>query len=216
MKAKLDWRNPYAETLRQYAEKKGSELAEECGVPGVTAVLGGALAYDAALRGNYDIDMRLLVPGTWSSPETQQQIDKVMEWLVSRAKAEEAIPSQPRFIDEGGTNYIQHVKWIVKIPCIDGNPDVELSWNVQAERSYRGLGGVAARLPQTVLDAYVDRKWSASRQGKEAYDLLKKEWRTFLIKLVDVGVDKGTGKLSESEFNELLREAKGFVPFFLV
>lgn len=211
-----DWRNPYAETLRQYAEKKGSEFAGACGVPGVTAVLGGALAYDAALRGNYDIDMRLLVPGAWSSPETQQQIDKVMEWLVSRAKAEDVSPAEPRFIGEGGSNYIQHVKWIVKIPCIDGNPDVELSWNVQAKQSYRGLAGVAARLPQTVLDAYVERKWFASRQGKDEYDLLKKEWRTFLIKLVDVGVGKGTGILSESEFNELLRKAKGFVPFFLV
>ena len=125
-------RNPNTPALRKYVTEQGNALETSCGVPHARYVLGGALGYDAALVGNYDIDLRLLIPDAGKSvEEVRRQIDAVKDLLAERAKDDPSFKA--KFIDEGGTNYIWHTKQIVKVPGIPGDPDVELTWNIQAE-----------------------------------------------------------------------------------
>ena len=71
-------RNPLTPLLREYASAQGDALVHACGIAGARHVLGGALGYDAALVGNYDIDLRLLVPDEGKSvEEVRREIDSV-------------------------------------------------------------------------------------------------------------------------------------------
>ena len=179
-------RNPHTEELRRIAANRGEELCAASGIPGARYILGGALGYDAALAGNYDIDLRLLIPDAGKSvEEVRRQIDAVKDLLANRAKDDPTFKS--RFIDEGGTNYIWHTKQVVKGLGIPGNPEVELTWNIQAESTYRGIAEMAARLPRDVIDRYVVAKWNAQQAGKEAYKALKEEWKSLVNLLIDNG-----------------------------
>lgn len=193
------YRNPETPVLRQYASEQGDTLVASCGIPNARYVLGGALGYDAALVGNYDIDLRLLVPDAGKSvEEVRREIDSVKDLLAARAKGDPTFKT--KFIDEGGTNYIWHTKQIVKVPGIPGNPDVELTWNIQAESTYRSIAEMAARLPKDVIDRYVVAKWNAQQAGKEAYKALKGEWKT----MINLLIDKGARAMDDKSLRELL------------
>lgn len=203
-------RNPYTDKLRRIAADRGEELCSACGIPEVRYVLGGALGYDAALVGNYDIDLRLLIPDAGKSPEdVRREIDMVKDLLANRAKDDPTFKS--RFIDEGGTNYIWHTKQIVKVPGIPGDPDVELTWNIQAESTYRGIAEMAARLPKDVIDRYVVAKWNAQQAGKEAYKALKEEWKS----MINLLIDRGARDMDEETLRAFLDVNAGRFPLFL-
>ena len=203
-------RNPSTPLLRQYASEQGDALVASCGVSNARYVLGGALGYDAALAGNYDIDLRLLIPDAGKSvEEVRRQIDAVKDLLADRAKGDPTFKT--RFIDEGGTNYIWHTKQIVKVLGIPDNPDVELTWNIQAESTYRGIAEMAARLPKAVIDRYVIAKWNAQQAGKEAYKALKEEWKS----LVNLLIDNGGREKDEESLRAFLSANVDRFPLFL-
>ncbi len=192
-------RNPLTPLLREYASSQGDALVQACGIAGARYVLGGALGYDAALVGNYDIDLRLLVPDAGKSvEEVRREIDSVKDLLAARAKDDPTF--KVKFIDEGGTNYIWHTKQIVKVPGIPGDPDVELTWNIQAESTYKSIAEMAARLPKEVIDRYVVAKWNAQQAGQDAYKALKGEWKA----MINLLIDKGARKMDDKSLRELL------------
>ncbi len=207
-------RNPFIENLVEYARMKGEQLLELCHIQSARFVLGGALGYDAALVGNYDIDLRLLVPDAGKSvEEVRREIDSVKDLLAARAKGDPTF--KVKFIDEGGTNYIWHTKKIVKVPGIPGDPDVELTWNIQATSTYKSIAEVAARLPKEIIDRYVVAKWNAQQAGKDAYKALKGEWKAMINLLIDKGArdmdDKSLHELLDSiagQYSEFLKERK--------
>ena len=206
----LGIRNPLTSLLRQYASERGDSLVASCGVSNARYVLGGALGYDAALAGNYDIDLRLLIPDAGKPvEEVRRQIDAVKDLLAARAKGDPTFKT--KFIDEGGTNYIWHTKQIVKVPGIPDDPDVELTWNIQAESTYRSIAEMAARLPQEVIDRYVIAKWNAQQAGKEAYKALKGEWKA----MINLLIDKGAREMDDTALGALLSTIANQYPKFL-
>lgn len=177
------YRNPNTPLLRQYALKKGAALVDSCGIEGARYVLGGSLGYDAALKGDYDIDLRLLIPDAdKSQEEVKREIVSVKDLLVEQAKGDPSF--NVKFIDEGGTNYIWHTKQIVKVPGIPGDPDIKLTWNIQAESAYRCIAEMAVKLPKYVIDKYVVAKWTAKQKSDEAYRALKRQWMDFIEWLI--------------------------------
>lgn len=206
----MQLRNPLTPLLREYASSQGDALVQACGIAGARYVLGGALGYDAALAGNYDIDLRLLVPDAGKSAEdVRGEIDSVKDLLAARAKGDPTF--KVKFIDEGGRNYIWHTKQIVKVPGIPGDPDVELTWNIQAESTYRSIAEMAARLPKEVIDRYVIAKWNALQAGKDAYKALKGEWKT----MINLLIDKDARKLNDADLAKLLASIANLYPKFL-
>lgn len=206
----MKYRNPGTPLLRQYASEQGDALVQACGIAGVRYILGGALGYDAALVGNYDIDLRLLVPDAGKSvEEVRREIDSVKDLLAARAKGDPTF--KVKFIDEGGTNYIWHTKQIVKVPGIPGDPDVELTWNIQAASTYKSIAEMAARLPKEVIDRYVVAKWNAQQAGKDAYKALKGEWKA----MINLLIDKGARKMDDKSLRELLASFVERYPQFL-
>ena len=204
------YRNPETPLLQQYAAKQGEDLVASCGIHNARYVLGGALGYDAALVGNYDIDLRLLIPDAGKSvEEVRQEIDSVKDLLAAWAKGGPTFKT--KFIDEGGTNYIWHTKQIVKVPGIPGNPDVELTWNIQAGSTYRSIAEIAARLPKDVIDRYVVAKWNAQQAGKETYKALKGEWKAMISLLID----KGARDMDDTALGALLATIANQYPKFL-
>ena len=204
-------RNPFSRTLVCFAHQQGVELEVSCGIPGARHVLGGSLGYDAALRGCYDIDLRLLVPDAGKSlDEVRRQIDAVKDLLVKRAKDDSSFESW--FIDEGTGSYIWHTKKNVRVPGVTGNPDVELSWNIQAESSYHGLAEMAARLPRNVIDRYVVAKWNAKLAGDKAYRNLKGDWKALLSSLIE----NGGREMSDEELKSLLTSKSTDFPIFFL
>lgn len=176
-------RNQDASCLRAYAAQQGRLLVTACekhDISGTHWILGGSLAYNAALKDSYDIDLRLLVP---DGPNVRKEIDHIRDLLAQESKGDPTFKT--RFIDEGGTNYVQHTKRIVRIPGIDA--DIELSWNIQAESSYRSIGEMAARLPHEVIDRFVVTKWNAREEGKDAYKAIKSRWRQMIERLINQG-----------------------------
>lgn len=203
-------RNPDTPLLRQYASKQGDALLLTCGIPNVRYFLGGALAYDAALVGSYDIDLRLLVPDAGKTvEEVRRQIDSVKDLLAERAKGNPTFETW--FIDEGGGSYIWHTKQIVKVPGIPGDPDIELSWNIQAESSYQSLADMAARLPEDVIDRYVVAKWNARQAGDATYRALKADWKSLLSSLIE----RGAKGMDRRALSALLAKMSDSFPAFL-
>lgn len=170
-----EYRNLDTGKLQAYAAEAGAALARDCGIDGARWVLGGSLAYDAALAGCYDIDLRLLLP---DGPDVRDRIDETRDLLVRRAAGDPTF--RTKFIDEGGKNYIWHTKQMVKIPGLSGDPDVELSWNIQSAGAYGGIAETAKLLPQEILDRYVVAKWYGREAGKAAYMAVKESWKSFL------------------------------------
>ena len=204
------YRNPDLLALKQFAHNMADDLLSGIVIPYARYVLGGALGYDAALVGNYDIDLRLLVPDAGKSvEEVRREIDSVKDLLAARAKGDPTF--KVKFIDEGGTNYIWHTKQIVKVPGIPGNPDVELTWNIQAESTYKSIAEMAARLPKEVIDRYVVAKWNAQQSGKDAYKALKGEWKA----MINLLIDKGARDMDDKSLRELLCSIAGLYPEFL-
>ena len=202
--------NPDNRVIKTFAGMKGEMLVQACGIAGARYILGGALGYDAALVGNYDIDLRLLVPDAGKSvEEVRREIDSVKDLLAARAKGDPTFKT--KFIDEGGTNYIWHTKQIVKVPGIPGDPDVELTWNIQAESTYKSIAEMAARLPKEVIDRYVVAKWNAQQAGKDAYKALKGEWKS----MINLLIDKGARAMDDKSLRELLDSITGQYPEFL-
>ena len=201
-------RNPFSRELIRFAHEQGRALEMACGIPGARHVLGGALGYDAALVGCYDIDLRLLVPDTGKDrDEVRRQIDSVKDLLAERAKGDPTFAA--KFIDEGGTNYIWHTRQVVQAPGVPGDPDIKLTWNVQAESSYRSLAAMASRLPKEAIDRYVVAKWNARQAGDAAYRALKGEWKALLSSLIESGgpamPDEALRRLLDSKAAEFPR-----------
>ena len=202
------YRNPETPRLRAFAEEQGAKLVKDCGIAGVEYFVGGSLGYDAVLKGGFDIDLRLLVPGDWDDNVVRRNIDAVQKVLVDQAKANgETIKC--KFIDEGGTNYIQHTKQIVQRDWADG--EIELTWNIQAKNSYKSVAGMSAKLPQIVKDRYVAAKGLAKQESKEVYDALKVHWRDF----IDWLVNHEAKNMDDRELDDLLVKARELFPLFL-
>lgn len=203
-------RNPFSNLLVRFARERGAELSTTCGIAGARYFLGGALGYDAALVGSYDIDLRLLIPDEGKPvDEVHRQIDSVKKLLAERANGDPTFETW--FIDEGGGSYIWHTKQIVKVPDIPGDPDVELTWNIQAESSYQSLADMAARLPKDVIDRYVVAKWNARQAGDAAYRSLKGEWKSLLVTIIE----KGAKDMDDRALNDLLLSIGDSYPMFL-
>ena len=202
------YRNPMTPKLKAFAEEQGAKLVADCGIAGAEYFVGGSLGYDAVLKGGFDIDLRLLVPGDWDDKAARRNIDAVQKVLIDQAKAHgEEI--KYRFIDEGGTNYIQHTKQIVRRDWADG--EIELTWNIQAKGSYKSVAGMSAKLPQIVKDRYVAAKGLAKEESRGAYDALKVHWRDFVGWLVDHGAKDMDGKA----LGDLLLKARDLFPLFV-
>lgn len=209
-KAKSLYINHFSNVLNMYATEQGDNLVASCGITGARYVLGGSLGYDAALEGSYDIDLRLLIPDADKSAEdVRKEIDSVKDLMVERAKGDPTF--KVKFIDEGGTNYIWHTRQIVKVPGIPGNPDVKLTWNIQAESTYRGIAEMAARLPRELIDRYVVAKGKAREESEEAYKETKKQWVDFINWLID----NGGKKMNDQEWEKLLESNSDKLPPFL-
>ena len=203
-------RNLATPSLRKYASSQGDALSRACGIAGARYVIGGALGYDASLVGNYDIDLRLLVPDAGKSvEEVRREIDSVKDLLAVRAKGDPTFKT--KFIDEGGTNYIWHTKQIVKVPGLSGDPDVELTWNIQAESTYNSIAEMAARLPKNVIDRYIIAKWNAQQAGKEAYNAVKGEWKS----MINLLIDKGARDMDDVAIVRVLDSIARQYPIFL-
>ena len=202
------YRNPMTPKLKAFAEEQGAKLVKDCGIAGAEYFIGGSLGYDAVLKGGFDIDLRLLVPGDWDDAAARRNIDAVQKVLIDQAKAN-GEDIKYRFIDEGRTNYIQHTKRIVRRPWAEG--EIELTWNIQAKNSYKSVAGMSAKLPQIVKDRYVAAKGLAKDESKEAYDALKVHWRDFIDWLVDHGAKDMNGKA----LDDLLLKARDLFPLFL-
>ena len=202
------YRNPKTPMLLAFAQEEGERLVKDCGVAGARYFVGGSLGYDAVLKGGFDIDLRLLVPGDWDDGEARRNIDAVQQVLIDQARKDGA-EIKYRFIDEGGTNYIQHTKRIVRRPWAEG--EIELTWNIQAESSYKSVAGMSAKLPQVVKDRYVSAKGLAKEESKEAYDALKVHWRDFVGWLAD----HGGRDMDDKTLASLLLKARDSFPLFL-
>lgn len=177
-----EFRNPYTEKLVAYATEQGEALVKACGVEGARWVLGGSLAYNAALKGGNDIDLRLLVPGEREDgSDAKEAIDKVWSVLVEEAKDDKTF--ETRLIEKDGErpNYIRHTRRIVKLDGVEG--EVELSWNVQSKASYKSLSEVAKKLPREVIDRYVIAKGEAKAKGEKEYRAVKEEFKRYLGKM---------------------------------
>ena len=207
-KVAAKYRNPMTPQLRAFAEEQGSKLVSDCGVAGAEYFIGGSLGYDAVLKGGFDIDLRLLVPGDWNDVAARRNIDLVQKVLVDQAKAN-GKTIKCKFIDEGGTNYIQHTKQIVQRDWADG--EIELTWNIQAKNSYKSVAGLSAKLPQAVRDRYVAAKGLAKQESKEIYDALKVHWRDF----IDWLIGHGAKDLEGDALDKLLGKASELFPLFL-
>ena len=194
--------------MRAFAEEQGANLVKDCGIAGAKYFIGGSLGYDAVLKGGFDIDLRLLVPGDWDDMAARRNIDAVQKLLIDQAHVRGEEISY-RFIDEGGTNYIQHTKQIVRRDWADG--EIELTWNIQAENSYNSVAGMSAKLPQIVKDRYVAAKGLAKGESKELYDALKVHWREFISWLVE----KGARSMDAAQLEELLVVGIKDFPLFL-
>lgn len=203
-----DYRNPKTPELRAFAEEQGAKLVRDCGIAGARYFIGGSLGYDAVLRGGFDIDLRLLVPGDWDDQAARRNIDAVQKLLIDQAQARGEEISY-RFIDEGGTNYIQHTKQIVRRDWADS--EIELTWNIQAENSYNSVAGMSAKLPQIVKDRYVAAKGLAKDESKELYDALKVHWREFIGWLVK----EGARDMDAQKLEALLASGAEKFPLFL-
>lgn len=208
-KVAADSRNPMTQKLKAFADEQGKRLVTDCGIPGAEYFIGGSLGYDAVLKGGFDIDLRLLIPDEGKDVRTvQAEIDAAQKLLIDEAQAK-GEDIRYRFIDEGGTNYIQHTKRIVHQPWADG--EIELTWNIQSKSSYKSVAGLSAKMPQIVRDRYVAAKGLAKKESKETYDALKVHWRDFISWLVNHGaMDMDRGAL-----DDLLMKARDSFPLFL-
>ena len=202
------YRNPMTPKLKAFAEEQGAKLVKDCGIAGAEYFIGGSLGYDAVLKGGFDIDLRLLVPGDWDDAAARRNIDAVQKVLIDQAKAN-GEDIKYRFIDEGRTNYIQHTKRIVRRPWAEG--EIELTWNIQAKNSYKSVAGMSAKLPQIVKDRYVAAKGLAKDESKEAYDALKVHWRDF----IDYLLSKGARDMDGAKLENLLQETGNAFPLFV-
>lgn len=208
-KVAAGYRNPKTSELKAYAEEQGAKLVADCGIPGAEYFIGGSLGYDAVLKGGFDIDLRLLVPDEGKSVDkVHREIDSAQKVLINQAESKGEF-IKCKFIDEGGTNYIQHTKQLVRQPWAEG--EIELTWNVQSKSSYKSVAGMSAKLPQIVKDRYVAAKGLAKDESKEAYDALKVHWRDFIDWLVDHGAKDMDGKALDG----LLLKARVSFPLFL-
>ncbi len=208
-KVAAGYRNPMTSTLRAFAEAQGAKLVKDCGIPGAEYFIGGSLGYDAVLKGGFDIDLRLLIPDEGKTiDKVHKEINSVQKVLIDQAEAKGEF-IKCKFIDEGGTNYIQHTKQIVHQPWAGG--EIELTWNIQSKSSYKSVAGLSAKMPQIVRDRYVAAKGLAKDESKEAYDALKVHWRDFIDWLVDHGAKDMDGKA----LDDLLLKARDTFPLFL-
>ena len=208
-----DYLNPHMLKLQEYANRHCDELSRQYKKYNVEVLLGGALAYNASLRGSYDIDLRILVddwPNRKRNPclvarlmarmlshigcrNVRRRIDRIRDSIVLSNRRDKTFCASLK--TENGTNYIWHFKKIVK--SIKGIPEdiaVELSVNVQSRKGYGGIAKVAQRLAQghqDIVNRYIGAKWNARLQGEAAYKRLKREWRDFMLDISD-GC-KGTG-----------------------
>ena len=70
---------------------------------------------------------------------------------------------------------------------------------------------MAARLPKEVIDRYVVAKWNAQQTGKEAYKLLKNDWKS----MINLLIDKGARAMDDKSLRELLDSIAERYPEFL-
>lgn len=208
-KVAAGYRNPKTSELKAYAEVQGAKLVADCGIPGAEYFIGGSLGYDAVLKGGFDIDLRLLVPDEGKSVDkVHREIDSVQKVLINQAESKGEF-IKCKFIDEGGTNYIQHTKQLVRQPWAEG--EIELTWNIQSKSSYKSVAGFSAKLPQAVCDRYVAAKGLAKQEPKEIYDALKVHWRDF----IDYLLSKGARDMDGAKLENLLQETGNAFPLFV-
>lgn len=195
-------RNAYVTILRAYAESCGKRLSK--GLVGATYAVGGSIGYDALLKGCYDVDLRILLPENAGADE----IDSVVLRLILKEGFQ-----NPRFIDEGGTNYIWHVGKQVRVPALAarGGLDVELTVNVQSCRGYGGIAATSALMPRIVIDRYVVAKALSKKEGAACYTAVKEYWKVFIRWAQARGVDR----MKPGAIAKLLDKNADLFPLFL-
>lgn len=194
------YRNPYLDVLIDYAKCAGAELQRILDATDAEIVIGGSLGYGAAIRGSYDIDLRILFP---SAPDAMSRMKKASATLRGKA----GFGNEDTFGEERNIFYQD------KCVKIDGLPDdavVSLEVNIQLKSGYFGMAGLASQLPEIVIDRLVAAKGQSKQAGSDEYKRVKKHWQEFLIWLDANGFRKATQK----EREELLTKAEPLYPLF--
>lgn len=202
-KAAAEVLNPLTDEVLAFAEAEGKRLAKLLG-RGVKPVVGGSLGYGALIKDNYDIDLRLLLPTTAS----KAQIDAAAIALLTHEGF-----ANPRFIDEGGGNYIWHVKRKAHIPALKklGDPEVDLTINVQSAERYGGIAATSARMPRKVILRYAVAKARSKTESPECYTAVKEYWKVFIKWAQARGVDR----MKPGAIAKLLDKNADLFPLFL-
>ena len=201
--AALKIRNPFSEALIRFAHEEGRRLTAL--IPNSEYKIGGSLGYNALLHDNYDLDLRLLLLGD----ATNSHIDAATLRLI-----EDGGYANPRFINEGGRNYIWHLRRsISKEDCVRfGCPSIDLTLNIQSASKYAGIADVSAQLPHDVVDRYVVSKELSLKEGRDCYVAVKEYWKCF----VGWVSDHGYHRLGKSEMGVVLKENSALFPLFLM
>ena len=195
--------NPLTDAVLAFAEAEGRRLAKLLG-RGVKPVVGGSLGYGALMKNNFDIDLRLLLPATAS----KAQIDAATIALLTHEGF-----ANPRFIDEGGGNYIWHVKRKAHIPALKklGDPEVDLTINVQSAKGYGGIAATSARMPREVIVRYIVAKAKSKAESPACYTAVKEYWKVFIKWAQARGVDR----MKPGAIAKLLDKNADLFPLFL-
>ena len=194
-------RNRHTGLLRVFAAKLSSEL--EATWREGRCVLGGSLASDTAIEGQYDVDLRLLLRPGRDDPDQMS--------LVSQA-IEPIIPFDRRLENTPDLKLAYHHKTTITVP---GVPEpVVVGLNIQPEAAYFGLAVKSGELPEEVRDRYLVAK-TLGRElgGEETYRAVKDLWTTLIYWLDEQGYFGLTGGAGRAA---VLKEAAHRFPLFFV
>ena len=226
-----DYLNPHMLKLQEYAKQCCEELSCQYKKYDVEVLLGGALAYNASLRGSYDIDLRILVDdwqhrknnaclvvrfmasvlARFGCRNVRRRIDKIRDSIVLSNRRDKTFSASLK--TENGTNYIWHFTKIVKkVKDIPEGIEVKISVNVQSRKGYGGIAKVAQRLTQRhqdIVNRYIGAKWNARLQGEAAYKRLKSEWIDFLLDISDGCKGTGIEETAPAMLDKVLETLRG-------
>jgi hypothetical protein len=156
-------RNPHIPALLVVARTYAGQIRKL--VPRARVIVGGSLRSATAVRGKNDIDLRVLLPAGFDSPEhmakTSAKIDKIIPFEHTLEK--------PPYLP-----LAYHHKKQARLARI-GVVTVEA--NVQPGRGYFGLARKSAQLPAVARHSYLILKARALESGsKPEYKGVKNRW----------------------------------------
>ena len=193
------YRNPYSALLIGYVETAAARLRELLPFSACRIVLGGSFGYDAALAGNYDLDLRILLRAP-----AEKEIKTVSEHIKSEIPFDRIIVAR-----ESGETIYHHVKY-VNVPGIP--VPVKLSLNIQSEENYFGVAELARCLPEIVRDRYVAARGRAQELGNKTDSAaIKQHW----LDMVQWLERHGIRSARPGDMPNLLKQAEPLFPLFL-